>query len=164
MGRQKLVQPQDTGAQPFRPGTYLACLGVSALAVFGAGLVVDNGLRMFDVGISPWREAMWSAIFSFLFSVPIAPILWRLGLVTLPQYLLGAMAVVVPLTILSALAMSQFYDIMIRVPGFDDDTPVSQVWVLTAYIRLARSALYVPIFLFTFWYSFHRVCNMAARR
>lgn len=150
--------------RPFQWDIFIACLGVSGLAVFICGLLMDNMLRLFDIGISPWRDALLSGFFSFLFSIPIAPALWRLGLVTLPQYLLGAMAVFVPLTILSTIVVSPSHDIMIKVPGFDDDAPANQLWALTAYIRLARSAIFVPVFLFTFWFSYHYLCNMDPKR
>lgn len=150
--------------RPFRWPTFIACLAASGLTVTFCGILIDNLMRMFDIGISPWRDALWSGVFAFLFSIPIAPALWRLGLVTLPQYLLGAMAVFVPLTIVSTIIMSQSYDIMIRVPGFDEDVPANQVWALTAYIRLLRSAIFVPVFLFTFWFTYHYLCNMAPKR
>ena len=150
--------------RPFRWSIFIACLAASGVTVSFCGILIDNLLRMFDVGISPWQDAFWSGVFAFLFSIPIAPALWRLGLVTLPQYLLGAMAVFVPLTIVSTIIMSQSYDIMIRVPGVDEDAPANQVWALTAYIRLARSAIFVPVFLFTFWFTYHDLCNMAPKR
>ena len=150
--------------QPFRWDIFLLCLTAGGVAIFIVGIVFDNLLHIFDVSISSWREALWSAVFGVLFSIPIAPMLWRLGLVTLPQYLLGAMAVFVPLTILSALLMSGFYDIKITVPDFDNDAAASQVWALTAYIRLARSAIFVPVFLITFWFTYHRVFKMEPRR
>src|SRR5262245_11857870 len=123
------------GNRPFCWDYFMICILSGGVAVFFSGLLIDNVLQMFNIGISSWKEALWSAVFSVIFSGPIAPVFWRFGLVSLPQYLLGATGLFVPLTILSALIMYFFYDIRITAPDFDSDAIASQVWALTAYVR-----------------------------
>ena len=148
---------------PFRWDIFVLSLAISGFATFIAALVMDNTLIQFYLIISPWRDAMWSAIFATICSFFVAPIIWKIGLVTFPQYLLAAMAVFVPLTVLSTLLMGLHYDIIISISKDIVDLPENQKWVLTAYIRLARSAVLIPVYLLVFWYVFHRVFKMKHR-
>ena len=152
------------GTRPFRWDCFLICMATAGLAVFVSGVLMDNILQMFDIGIASWQEALWSAVFSVMFSIPIAQVFWRFGLISLPQYLLGATGLFVPLTMASVAIMNIFYDVRITAPDFNSDALASQVWALTAYVRIARSAVFVPVFLLTFWFMFHRVCRMRPRR
>lgn len=156
--------PAHHTTRPFRWDCFLICMATGGVAVFVSGVLMDNILQMFDIGITSWQEALWSAVFSVIFSVPIAPIFWRFGLISLPQYLLGATGLFVPLTMVSVAIMNIFHDVRITAPDFNSDALASQVWALTAYVRIARSAVFVPVFLLTFWFMFHRVCRMKPRR
>lgn len=160
----EVIDHRREGVRPFRWDCFMACILSGGVAVFITGILIDNILQMFNIGISSWQEAAWSGIFSVIFSAPIAHVFWRFGLVSLPQYLLGATGLFVPLTILSALLMTLFWDIRITAPDFDGNALPSQVWALTAYVRIARSAFFVPVYLLTFWFMFHRVCRMKPRR
>jgi hypothetical protein len=144
----------------FRFDWFAVCLTAGGLAVFLSGVVIDNILQMFDIAIASWQEAGWSAIFGTIFAAAVAPFFWRFGLVTLPQYLLGATGLFVPLTMLSVAVMNFFWDVRITGPDFGGDAMPSQVWALTAYVRIARSAVFMPVFLLTFWFMFHRVYKM----
>jgi hypothetical protein len=148
-------------AKPFRWPHYLTSHLVCSLAVLAVGLVLDNILRAFGIGISPWKDAMYSALSGFFIASPLVPLLWRVGLVTGPQYVLGGLSVFVPATLLSVLVISQFDSILVAVPGFEGMEGDSQVWATTAYVRIARSAILFPVYIFFFWLIFHRLFGMA---
>ena len=150
--------------QPFRwPGFFLS-LFASSIVMFMFGLMMDNTLRAFGIGISSWFVSLWDSFLGSFFGSFIAPIFWRLGLVTFPQYLLGASALVVPITILSVLVLSQFHDVGINVPGIDSELHPNQHFATTAYIRLFRSMLFVPVYLAFFYWMFHVSFGMKPRR
>ncbi|MFV0644116.1 MAG: hypothetical protein ACK5NN_06390 [Sphingomonadaceae bacterium] len=122
---------------------------------------MDNILRAFGISIHPWKDAMYSALSGFFIASIMVPVLWRVGLVTGPLYVLGGLSVFVPATLLSVLAIAWFDSIIVTVPGFEDMDSRSQVWAMTAYIRTARSAILFPIYIFFFWLTFHCLFAMA---
>jgi len=148
-------------ARPFRWPQYLTSHLVSSLAILAVGLVLDNMLRAFGIGISPWKDAVYSALSGFIIASPLVPLLWRVGLVTGPQYVLGGLSVFVPATLLSVLVISQFDSILVMVPGFEGHADDSQLWATTAYVRIARSAILFPVYILVFWLVFHRMFAMA---
>ena len=150
--------------QPFRWPAFLISLFASFVAMLLFALVMDNTLRAFGIGISNWFDSLWDSALATVCSFFVAPIFWRIGLVTLPQYLLGASALVIPTTILSVLILSQFHDVGISVPGIDSQTHTTQYVATSAYIRLFRSILCVPIYLGVFYWVFHISFGMAPMR
>lgn len=148
---------------PFRWPAFLISLFASFVAMFLFALVMDNTLRAFGIGISNWFDSLWDSALATVCSFFIAPIFWRIGLVTLPQYLLGASALVIPTTIISVLILSQFHDVGISVPGIDSQTHTTQYLAISAYIRLFRSILCVPVYLGVFYWMFHISFGMDPR-
>ncbi|WP_419914541.1 hypothetical protein [Hoeflea sp.] len=150
--------------QPFQwSGFFLSLFGASTV-MFLFGLLMDNTLRAFGIGISSWFDSLWESFLGTFFGSFIAPIFWRIGLITFPQYLLGAFALVVPITILSVLFLSQFRDVGISVPGIDSELHPNQHFATTAYIRLFRAMLFVPVYLAFFYWMFHVSLGMKPRR
>ena len=131
--------------------------------MFGFGLIVDNLLRAFGIGISGWFDSLWDSILASFCGFIVAPIFWRIGLVTLPQYLLGAFALVVPITLVSILILSQFHNVGIEMPGINHQSHPNQYVALTAYIRLFRSMIFTPVYLACFYWMFHVALGMKTK-
>ena len=120
-------------------------------------LILDNLLRQFGVDIHPWKEALVSGLAGIFFSSLFVPLLWRLGLITVPQYILGALGLFIPATLLSLLAIYQFHPIIIDIAGLDLNTQSdSEAWAMTIYIRITRSAVLFPVYIFIFWLVYHK--------
>lgn len=119
-------------------------------------LLLDNTLRQYGVGIHPWREAVISGAAGIFFSSLFVPILWRLGLVTVPQYLLGAVGLFVPATLLSLLVVHFFQPILIDIAGFEFAAGDSRAWAMAVYIRISRSVVLFPTYVFAFWFIYHK--------
>lgn len=147
-------------ARPFEWPHYVATHLICSAALLLAALALDTILRAFGVGISPWKDAVYSALSGFVIATPLVPVLWRVGLVTGPHYVLGGLGVFVPATLLSVLVISRFDSILVQIPGLDLSEGDSQLWATTAYVRIARSAILFPVYIFIFWLVFHRVFNM----
>ena len=150
--------------QEFRWLTLLRALIISASIMFVFGLVMDNTLRLFGVGISAWLDALWDSLLAIFCGFFLAPVFWRIGLVTFSQYMLGAFALVVPIAGTSFAVLSQFYNVWIEVPGIDSAAYPDQHIAITAYVRLIRAMVFVPIFLAAFYWVFHIVFAMAPRQ
>ena len=150
--------------QPFKWAGFFISLFGASIAMFLFGVLMDNTLRAFGIGISSWFDAAWESFLGSFFGAFVAPIFWRIGLVTFPQYLLGAFALMVPITILSVLVLSRFHDVGIDVPGIDFETHPNQYFATSAYIRLFRSMLFVIVYLATFYWIFHILIGMEPRR
>lgn len=160
----RLQSPSSLGElRPFTWRGFMLALVMSSVIMFFFGLVMDNTLRLFGVGISPWKDALWDCVMATFFGSLIAPIFWRLGLCTFPQYLLGAFALVVPITICSALVLSQFHDVRIVVPGLDAVSFPNQSFAISAYVRLIRAVIYVPVYLASFYWIYHIALRMAPK-
>jgi hypothetical protein len=149
--------------RPFTWPGFLGSLFVSAMIMFAFGLLTDNSLRLFGIGISAWKDALWDCVMALFFGSIVAPLFWRIGLVTFPQYLLGAFALVVPMTIVSALVLSRFHDVSIDVPGIDAAAFPNQSFAISAYVRLIRAVIYVPVFLASFYWIYHLALGMAPK-
>lgn len=158
----RLRKPKDL--QPFKWSGFFLSLCASSFVMFLFGLMLDNSLRAFGIGISGWIDSLWDSFMGTFFGSFIAPIFWRMGLLTFPQYLLGASALVVPITILSVLVLSQFHEVGIYVPGIDSELHRNQYLATTAYIRLFRSMLFVPVYLAFFYWIFHVSLGMKPRQ
>jgi hypothetical protein len=148
---------------PFTWQGFLAALFLSSVAMFFFGLAMDNALRLFGIGISAWQDALWDSCMAFFFGSFVAPLFWRIGLITFPQYLLGAFALVVPITIISVLALSRFHDVRVEVPGIDALSFPDQSFAISAYVRLIRAVIYVPFFLGVFYFIYHVLIGMAPK-
>lgn len=160
----KLRLRRPTDPNPFQWSAFIASLLFSAFLMFLFGLVMDNSLRIFGVGISAWIDAMWDSSMAAIFGFLVAPIFWRIGLVTFPQYLLGAFALMVPITILSVLILSRFHDVGVEVAGIDTESFPNQYFAITAYVRLIRAMIFVPFFLAAFYWWFHVAFGMAPKQ
>lgn len=150
--------------QPFRWPVFFISLIASSVAMFLFGLAMDNTLRAFGIGISSWFDSLWESFLGILFGSFVAPIFWRIGLGTFPQYLLGASALVIPISILGVLVLSQFHDVGISVPGIDPAIHSTQYIATSAYIRLFRSMIFVPVYLGAFYWIFHISFGMEPRQ
>jgi len=146
-----------------RRGFVLALLFAGGVLFF-VGLVLDVALRLGGIGVSVWIEAFWSATLGTICSYFIAPMFWRMGLVTLPQYMVGAFAVMSPIAILSFIPLSQLIGPQVEMPWLDPDAPADHAIALTIYLRLARAAVLVPIYLVAFYWFYHVHLGMAPRQ
>ena len=120
-------------------------------------VILDNTLRYFGIEIHPWKEAVFSGLAGIFFSSLFVPVLWKLGLITVPQYILGALGVFVPATLISLAVIYHFHPIIIDIAGLDfDSTDDSKAWAISIYIRILRSAVLFPIYIFAFWLIYHK--------
>ncbi|MCI4664138.1 MAG: hypothetical protein MRY74_05395 [Neomegalonema sp.] len=143
---------------------YLAAHAASALATMLAALLVDTCLRAIEIPIHPWKDAFLTGVAAFTFSSLLVPLLWRMGLRTLPQYMLGAVAIFAPATLLS-LAIIAVFDadsILIKFTDIEGEEEDSYYWALTAYIRIARSAVLLPVYVTIFCAVYHKHFGMRA--
>lgn len=132
--------------------------------MFLFGLAMDNSLRIFGIEISAWVDALWDSFMVIVFGSFMGPVFWRIGLVTFPQYLLGALALVVPISAISVLLLSRFYNVGIEIPGIDSDDFPNRFIAVTAYVRLMRAMVSVPVFLGAFYWIYHVSFGMAPKR
>lgn len=140
----------------FKWTTFLITQIPCGFVTFIAALFVDNALRHFGVQIHPWREAIISGVAGMFFSSLFVPLLWRLNLVTVPQYMIGAIGIFVPATLLSLLVVAQFQPLIIDVNSLEFVDGDTRAWAMSMYVRIARSALLVPVYIFMFWLVYHR--------
>lgn len=154
---------RPTEMQSFRWSIFLFSLFVSASVMFLFGLAMDNTLRLFGIGISSWFDSLWDSFLGVFFATFIAPVFWRIGLVTFPQYLLGAFALAAPITIISVLVLSRFYNVSIEVPGINSAAFPDQSFAVSAYVRLIRAVIFIPVFLWVFYWVFHICFGMAPK-
>lgn len=124
-------------------------------------LVLDNVLRQYGVDIHPWREAIISGAAGIFFSSLFVPLLWRLGLVTVPQYMLGALGLFIPATLLSLFVVYAYQPVLIDIAGFEFTPDDNRAWAMTAYIRISRSAVLFPTYIFAFWLIYHKYLGRA---
>ena len=133
--------------------TQLPCGGL----LFIAAYCLDNFLFSLGVDIHPWREAMFAAIGGMFFSSIFIPVLWRLGLITVQQYLIGAIALFVPCTLITLVILGQFQSIKLPMVSLIENGSVERIWAMSIYIRIARSAILFPIYIFFFWLIYHKL-------
>lgn len=134
---------------------YTSALAFAAVVLFVVGVALDAMLRATGIGISIWFDAFWSAVVGFGASFFVARMFWRLGLKTLPQYMIGAFAVMAPISILSFIPLTQIFGAAITVPWITDDASPHHAVAMTVYIRFARAVILVPIFLAAFYWFYH---------
>lgn len=136
---------------------YVSALCFAGLVLFLIGLGFDSVLRAFGIGIAPWFEAFWSAFVGVVVSFFVARLFWRMGLVTFPQYMLGAFTIMAPIAILSFIPVAQLFGNTIALPWLSETASDHHAIALTIYIRLARAVILVPVFLgaFTWFYHVH---------
>lgn len=133
--------------------TQLACGLFTTLCA----LLLDNSLRHLGIEIHPWKEALISGAAGTFFATLFVPLLWRLGLVTIPQYILGAIGLFIPATLLSLFAVYQFHPIIINFVGIElSSLSDNQNWAVTIYIRIFRSTILFPAYIFAFWLIYHK--------
>ncbi len=135
----------------------LAHLG-AGLSLLLCALLTDNLMRQFGIDIHPWKEALASSLAGIVFAAPLLLVLWRLGLVTIPQYMLGAITLFIPATLLSLIGIYFFEPILIEISGMNVNN-TSQSWAATIYLRIARSAVLFPVYIVAFWYIYHKRMN-----
>ncbi len=143
--------------KPFSIWVFLAVQPVCALIQFAVGIGLDNTLRELGVNIHPWKEAFYAALGGIFFMTTCAPLAWRVGLVTIPQYFLAAMALLMPATIIWLFLFSPFSPIQFEVAHLDVAADDSRALAMSIYIRIARSTILSPVYVLTFWYLYHHI-------
>lgn len=150
-------------ARPYEFRPFAIGVVAGGLAVFAVGLVLDRILISFGVELSPWRDAAWSGAFGVIFGGPGILAVWRIGVVTLRQYILAALILFAPLTVLSLLALAAFEDVVIAAPWAAGGEISAHDLAYTAYVRIARSAVFMPFFIAGFYFVYHRWFGCAPR-
>lgn len=150
--------------RPFTQRGYITALVFAGICLFVFGLAFDAVLRAFGIGVAPWFEAFWSAVVGVIVSYPVARVFWRMGLVTYPQYLIGAFTIMAPIALLSFLPVMLLYGTTIEMPWAGVIIPQEQAIALTIYVRLARAVLLVPVFLAAFTWFYHVHLRMEPKR
>lgn len=156
----RLLRPPP---RPFTWAGFVMALAVAGLAQFAVALGLDAALRQAGLALHPWRDAAWSVLVGGISSFFIAPVFWRMGLVNLPQYLIGAFAVMAPITVLSFVLLASVDRGLIAAPWAAAHLPGHAI-ALTAYVRLIRAVVLVPVWLGAFYWVYHVRLNMAPRR
>lgn len=149
------MSPPDTDLRPYEHRGYVAALLFAGGVLFVFGLIFDAVLRGFGIGVAPWFEAFWSALVGVTVSYFVARLFWRMGLVTLPQYLVGAFAIMAPIALLSFLPVIRLFGSTIEMPWLEADVSQHHAIALTVYVRLARAVILVPIYLTAFYWFYH---------
>lgn len=152
-------QPARAGGaattRPFGWGPFfLALLGGSVLSLLVA-LPLDSVLIAFGVDLHPWKDAFWSAFFGLVFAPPGVLLVWRIGISTLPQYILASMILFAPLTVISLLILNVVDDVVLTAPWAEGGQVSAHDLAYTAYVRIARSAVLVFPFLVGFCAIYH---------
>lgn len=143
---------------------FLVGVVAGAVMIFTVGLVMDQALIALGVPLSPVRDAAYSAIFGFVFAAPGLLAVWRIGIVTLRQYILAALILFAPLTVLSLFLVQLFDDVILSAPWLPTGDIDAHDLAYTAYVKIARSAVLTPFFLLGFWAVYHRAFGCMARR
>ena len=141
--------------KPFSVYIFLAVQPVCALVQFIVGLGIDNSLRELGVDIHPWKEAFYAALGGIFFMSTCTPISWRLGLVTLPQYFLAAIAMFMPATIIWLFLFSPIAPIQFEITELNARIDEGRTLAMSVYIRISRSLVLTPVYVLTFWYLYH---------
>lgn len=135
-------------------GSYVVAHALSAVGIFAVTLLIDLTLVSQGARLAAWGEAGASAAFGSILLAPLTLVMWRLGIVRLAQYLLAALVLFPPATLLTAM----FYPLI----GLSIMPPEGYPWVdesrLLAFemsVRLVRASVATPIYLFTFWAIYH---------
>lgn len=149
---------------PFGMRGYIAALSFAGVVLFIFGLALDALLRLMGIGVVLGIEAFWSAFLGTVCSFFIARLFWRMGLVTLPQYMVGAFAVMTPIAIISFVPLSQLIGAQVDMPWLGQDVSDDHAIALTVYLRLGRAAVLVPIYLMAFYWYYHIHLWMAPKR
>lgn len=153
----------EGGLRPFDWGRFFISVTAGVAAVFVVALALDHVLIAYGVELSRWRDAAWSAAFTYLFAGPGVLAVWRLGVVTLRQYILTALILFAPLTVLSLIALAAFEDVVIAAPWVAGGEISAHDLAYTAYLRIARSAVLMPCYLAAFYFAYHRWFGCAPR-
>ncbi len=141
----------------------LALVPTSIISALTA-MLLDQILIELGVVIHPYFEAITAGVFAFVFSVPAVPILWRLGLCSLPQYFLGGLALIVPTTLITLFFIPLFSPVTLDITVMRPRISNSQVWAFSIYVRFARSAVLLPVHIFSFWLIYHKLMNYSAKK
>lgn len=147
----------------FTWGAFALGLGAGGALLLIVGLILDRVLIFAGIELHPWRDAAQSAAFGIIFGGPGLLLVWRIGIVTLRQYILSALILFAPLTVLSLFALALVEDVVLSAPWIDDGEISAHDLAYTAYLRIARSALLTPFFLLAFWSVYHRWLGRAPR-
>ncbi|MEM8754216.1 MAG: hypothetical protein AAGF90_14665 [Pseudomonadota bacterium] len=149
--------------RPFAWGPFILGLFAGSGASLLVALPLDAALIGFGVPLHPWRDALWSAFFGLVFAGPGILAVWRIGITTLPQYILGSMILFAPLTVISLLIANVVDDMVLTAPWAPGEEISAHDLAYTAYVRIARSAVLVFPFLIGFCAVYHWRFGCAAR-
>lgn len=149
----KTTDPAPT--PPYDRKLFLIAVCAGGAAIFAVGLALDSILISFGVELSPWRDAFYSGLFGVIFGAPGLLAVWRIGVMTLRQYILAALILFAPLTVLSLIALAAFENVVIEAPWAGGEEISAHDLAFTAYVRIARSAVLTPFFIAAFWYFYH---------
>jgi hypothetical protein len=154
--------------KPFSLTLFLAVQPVCGVVSFVFAVFLDNALRTIGIDIHPWKEALTAALGGVFFLTTCAPLAWRLGLITLPQYFLAAVWLFMPATIIWLAVGNLFTPIAIDMAQYPADLPDNKVWAISTYIRIVRSAIISPVYILSFWFFYHYllardICQFTSR-
>jgi len=150
--------------RPFGWRPFIIALLASGAATGVSALILDEILIAYGVSLTRYWDAFYSGFFGLGFAGPGILIVWRLGVVTLQQYLLCSFILMSPLTILSLVFVSITQDVVLQAPWDPAMTISAHDLAYTGYVRIARSAILVPIFLIAFTLVYHRHYGCSPRK
>lgn len=139
----------------FHLGAYLFAQALAALAIAGASLLVDFVLISQGVRLRIAEEAALAGAFGFVFALPLALVIWRLGIMRLSHYLLCALAMFVPGTLATSLIYG-LLDLLILPPAGYPWIGPEKAAAFELSVRLIRGGILAPIYLLVFWLVYQR--------
>ena len=148
--------------KPFSIHWFLAVQPACAVVSFICAITLDNTLRIVGVEVHPWKDALTAALGGVFFMTTCAPLAWRVGLTTLPQYFLAAISLFMPATIIWLLVTTMITPIQIDMTAVSPDLTETRMWAMSIYIRIVRSAILSPAYIFAFWFFYHHLLGRDA--
>lgn len=129
-------------------------LGLTAAVQLAAALAIDTALRACGVDLHPWRDAVGTVLCALPLTICVPLVSWRMGLITLRQYLAGGFAITAPvLTLVFVMLIAA--DHALIAPAWLPRQEIPPDIARTAYFRLIRAAVLVPIWLTAFHWAYH---------
>lgn len=148
---------------PFRWSGFITALCFAGCVQFVAAVGIDAILRGFGIALHPWCDAACSVAVAATASFFVARLFWRLGLVTLGQYMVGAFCLICPITVVLFLMLYMQDRALFQAAALDPDVAWHQAIGLSAYVRLIRATVLAPVFLAAFYWFYHVALGMAPR-
>ncbi|MEM7523751.1 MAG: hypothetical protein AAF360_08360 [Pseudomonadota bacterium] len=140
---------------PIRWAHFVLAQIASVACLSAAGFFIDTALIGLGVRLALRIEVLILAAYGFLLSAPLAFVIWRLGIVKLPQYLLAALAIFPPAAIAISAASAHF-GVVIAPPVGYPWSDADHIMAFDMSARLIRAGFLSPLYMLMFWIVYQR--------